>query len=39
MAERMVLLFLGDGFEDLKAVSVLSVCGWTKCRSHLPKVR
>lgn len=29
MAEKRVLLFLGEGFEDLEAVSVLSVCAWT----------
>lgn len=39
MAEKRVLLFLGEGFEDLEAVSVFSVCGWTEYRSHLPKVR
>lgn len=39
MAEKRVLLFLGKGFEDLEAVSVLSVCGWTEYRSHLEKVR
>lgn len=39
MTEKRVLLFLGEGFEDLEAVSVLSVCGWTEYRSHLPKVR
>jgi len=39
MAENRVLLFLGEGFEDLEAVSILSVCGWTEYRSHLPQVR
>jgi protein deglycase len=39
MVEKRVLLFLGEGFEDLEAVSVLSVCGWTEYRSHLPKFR
>ncbi|EQB22688.1 hypothetical protein UNSWDHB_3002 [Dehalobacter sp. UNSWDHB] len=34
MAEKKVLLFLGEGFEDLEAVSILSVCGWTEYRSH-----
>lgn len=38
MAEKRVLLFLGEGFEDMEAVSVLSVCGWTEYRSHLAKV-
>ncbi|ORJ60598.1 hypothetical protein B5V00_07105 [Geothermobacter hydrogeniphilus] len=35
---KKVLLFLGEGFEDLEAVSVLSVCGWTEYREHLSKV-
>jgi protein deglycase len=39
MTEKKVLLFLGEGFEDLEAASVLSVCGWTAYREHLPKVR
>jgi 4-methyl-5(b-hydroxyethyl)-thiazole monophosphate biosynthesis len=34
-----VLLFLAEGFEDLEAVSVLDVCGWTQYREHIPKVR
>ena len=34
-----VLLFLAEGFEDLEAVSVLDVCGWTEYREHIPKVR
>lgn len=38
MAEKKVLLFLGEGFEDLEAVAVLSVCGWTEYRKHLEKV-
>jgi len=38
MTEKKVLLFLGEGFEDLEAVSILSVCGWTEYRSHLEKV-
>jgi Putative intracellular protease/amidase len=38
MGEKRVLLFLGEGFEDLEAVSILSVCGWTEYRSHLEKV-
>jgi len=33
-----VLLFLAEGFEDLEAVSVLDVCGWTEYREHIPKV-
>jgi 4-methyl-5(b-hydroxyethyl)-thiazole monophosphate biosynthesis len=39
MAEKKVLLFLGEGFEDMEAASVLSVCGWTEYRSHMEKVR
>lgn len=34
-----VLLFLAEGFEDLEAVSILDVCGWTQYREHIPKVR
>jgi 4-methyl-5(b-hydroxyethyl)-thiazole monophosphate biosynthesis len=34
-----VLLFLAGGFEDLEAVSILDVCGWTEYREHIPKVR
>jgi 4-methyl-5(b-hydroxyethyl)-thiazole monophosphate biosynthesis len=34
-----VLLFLAEGFEDLEAVSVLDVVGWTEYREHIPKVR
>lgn len=38
MSARKILLFLGEGFEDLEAVAVLSVCGWTEYREHLAKV-
>lgn len=38
MSAKKVLLFLGEGFEDLEAVSVISVCGWTEYRDHLSKV-
>ena len=34
-----VLLILGRGFEDLEAVTMLDVCGWTQYRAHLPDVR
>lgn len=34
-----VLLFLGNGFEDLEAVAILDVCGWTNYRPHFPRVR
>src|SRR5262245_34572262 len=33
-----VLLILGSGFEDLEAVSLLSVCGWTRYRDEIPPV-
>ena len=36
---REVLLFLASGFEDLEAVAILDVCGWTNYRPHLPVVR
>ena len=34
-----VLLFLAEGFEDLEAVTILDVCGWTEYRDHIPTVR
>jgi len=33
-----ILLFLAQGFEDLKAVATLDVFGWTQYRKHLRKV-
>jgi protein deglycase len=39
MSEKKVLLFLGEGFEDLEAVSILSVCGWTEYYQHLENVK
>lgn len=33
-----VLLFLAEGFEDLEAVSVLDVMGWTEYREWVPSV-
>ncbi len=33
-----ILLFLAQGFEDLEAVSILDVFGWTQYREHLRKV-
>ncbi len=33
-----VLLFLAEGFEDLEAVSVLDVMGWTEYREWVPTV-
>lgn len=34
-----MLLLLASGFEDLEAVAILDVCGWTNYRPHLPGVR
>ena len=34
-----VLMFLGNGFEDLEAVTILDVCGWTAYRDHIPDVK
>lgn len=33
-----VLLFLAEGFEDLEAVTIMDVCGWTGYREHVPNV-
>ena len=33
-----VLLFLAEGFEDLEAVSILDVMGWTEYREWVPTV-
>ena len=33
-----VLLFLAQGFEDLEAVAILDVFGWTQYRKHIKKV-
>jgi 4-methyl-5(b-hydroxyethyl)-thiazole monophosphate biosynthesis len=33
-----ILLFLAQGFEDLEAVAILDVFGWTQYREHLPNV-
>jgi len=33
-----VLLFLAQGFEDLEAVAILDVFGWTQYREHIKKV-
>ena len=35
---KKVLLFLAEGFEDLEAVSILDVMGWTSYREHVPTV-
>ncbi|MDP6053736.1 MAG: DJ-1/PfpI family protein [Candidatus Latescibacteria bacterium] len=34
-----VLMFLGSGFEDLEAVTIIDVCGWTAYRDHVPDVK
>jgi len=34
-----VLMFLGSGFEDLEAVTIMDVCGWTAYRDHIPDVK
>ncbi len=33
-----VRLGLSQGFEDLEAVTILDVCGWTAYRPNLPKI-
>ena len=33
-----VLLFLAEGFEDLEAISILDVMGWTEYREWVPTV-
>lgn len=33
-----ILLFLAEGFEDLEAVSILDVMGWTEYREWVPRV-
>lgn len=33
-----ILLFLAQGFEDLEAITILDVFGWTQYREHLHKV-
>lgn len=33
-----ILLFLAQGFEDLEAITILDVFGWTHYREHLPRV-
>lgn len=35
---KKVLMFLSRGFEDLEAVTVIDVLGWTEYREHLPTV-
>lgn len=34
-----VLLFLAEGFEDLEAVSIMDVMGWTEYREWVPMVK
>ena len=38
MDTKKILLFLARGFEDLEAVTVIDICGWTYYRKHLQKV-
>ena len=34
-----VLMFLAQGFEDLEAITIIDVLGWTRVREHLVPVR
>ncbi len=34
-----ILLFLAEGFEDLEAVSILDVMGWTEYRDWVPTIK
>lgn len=34
-----VLLFLAEGFEDLEAISILDIMGWTEYREWVPTVK
>jgi len=36
---KPVLLFLAEGFEDLEAISILDIMGWTEYREWVPTVR
>ena len=36
---KPVLLFLAEGFEDLEAVSILDIFGWTEYREWVPTVQ
>lgn len=36
---RCYLNFLAQGFEDLEAISIIDICGWTEYREHIPKVQ
>jgi len=36
---KPVLLFLAEGFEDLEAVSILDIMGWTEYREWVPTVK
>ena len=35
---KPVLLFLAEGFEDLEAVSILDIMGWTEYREWVPTI-
>jgi len=37
--ETRILLFLAQGFEDLEAVAILDVFGWTGYRDDMPRAR
>lgn len=34
-----ILLFLSQGFEELEAISIISVFGWTQYRDHIPDAK
>lgn len=34
-----ILLFLSQGFEELEAISIISVFGWTQYRNHIPDAK
>ena len=36
---KPVLLFLAEGFEDLEAVSILDIFGWTEYREWVPTIK
>ncbi len=36
---KKVLLFLAQGFEDMEAVTILDVMGWTEYKDHIPGVK
>ena len=36
---KKVLLFLAQGFEDMEAVTILDIMGWTEYKDHIPRVK